>query len=350
MGGQRWITVGIVLGLLLLAFGLLMPAVQNAREEARKTTSKNNLRQIGLALQNYHEAVACLPPGGVIREDDVAMQGWMIQVYPFMEASTLYNRVDFDQSWESPDNLPVFETPIHSFLIPGVVAHFTSTGFGLTHYLGNPHLLYRNSCVTFGQMENGTAHTWLAGEVAGNYQPWGYPFNWRPLGNKLCDGPESFGHPPWDGGHLLFADGSVSFFSDQTSPEILERFAAAPPVATPEQTAVPATIFQTGDFHWERIDLQSDPQGEAKYVAKVLRNAAGTPLAVNVYSAAKLTPEELDQQKSIPDSLQFLLQIDSTTDIAPALEATPLIQSATPEQITANVKTLQALQKQLHNK
>ncbi len=77
MSVQRLITIGVILGLLLLVFGLLTPAIYQAREDARRMSSKNNLKQIGLALLNYHESWRCLPPGGVIREDDVAMNGWM---------------------------------------------------------------------------------------------------------------------------------------------------------------------------------------------------------------------------------------------------------------------------------
>jgi len=248
MPNQRWVTIGVALGLLLLVFGLLMPFVQNVREEARKTTSKNNLKQIGLALQGYHETYDCLPPGGIISEDDVAMHGWLIMLMTFIDASTLFNQTDFDEPWNSQSNMPVFKTPVPAFLNPGEAARFTINGYGLTNYLGNPNLLYRNSCVAYDQMEKGRAHTWMAGEVAGNFQPWGYPFNWRPLGTKLCDGPNSFGFPAWDGGHLLKADGSVSFFTDQTSPEILKIFATAPPVATKEQTMVPEKKFEITDF------------------------------------------------------------------------------------------------------
>ena len=64
MSWQRWISISLVLGMLLLAFGLIMPAVFQAREAARRSSAKNNLKQIGLALHNYHDTHHCLPPGG----------------------------------------------------------------------------------------------------------------------------------------------------------------------------------------------------------------------------------------------------------------------------------------------
>lgn len=344
MAWQRWITVGIVLGLLLLLFALLMPAAYQAREAARRTNSKNNLRQIGLAVLNYHDANASLPSGGIIREDDAAMQGWMTMILPYLDASPFYSWLDLNESWQSLRNAFVFGQSRPVYLIPGINEHYTATGFGLTDYLGNPNLLHRNSGVTFAQMENGTAHTWLVGEVAGNIQPWAYPFNWRPLGTRLCDGPDSYGRPEWNGGHLLFADGSVSFFSDQTSPDILKRFAAAPPVATEEQTAVPEQVFQTGDFFWERIELESDSESKRDYFCKSLENSQGELLVIQVFAVEKEIEPPLYKGGPAP---QGLLRIDSSTDITSALKATPLADATSPAQFEANVKLLKSFQKQL---
>ncbi|MCA9023506.1 MAG: DUF1559 domain-containing protein, partial [Planctomycetaceae bacterium] len=238
MAWQRLISIGLVFGLALLGFALLSPAVFQSREDARKIKSQDNLRQIGLAIQNYHQTERSLPPGGIIREDETAMQGWLAMILPFVNDTIVYSWLDLNESWKSPQNTFIVDSVVLNYLIPGVDDRFTDSGYGLGHYLGNPNLLYRNSGVTFGQMTNGTSHTWLAGEATGNFQPWSYPFNWRPLGIKFCAEPDSYGRPDWKGGHLLFADGSVSFFSDQTAPEIMERFADAPPVAPPEQTAV----------------------------------------------------------------------------------------------------------------
>ena len=129
---------------------------------------------------------------------------------------------------------------------------------------------------------------------------------------------------------------------------MLQRYDAAPPVATNAETATPSKKFQTGDLHWERIDLQSDPQGRDEYFATSLSGSTDVLLKLNVYSQILLTEEEQKQPKLYLKGPQFLLEIDSTTDIAAALKATPLAAAATPEQWEANVKTLLALQKQLH--
>ncbi len=249
----------------------------------------------------------------------------------------------------------IFELPRPFVLIPVSEQHFTNTGYAVNAYLGNPNLFYRNSCIEFDQMKNGTTHTWMAGEVAGNFRPWAYPFNWRPLGTKLCSGPESFGYPAWNGGHLLMADGRVVFYSDEISAEILKSFSDAPPVATKEETVQPAKRFQTGDYHWRRIDLQPEPKEKTEskeqreYYANVLRNEADAPLVIRVFKETKgnLTEEEARNIKLKFPVSSCILQIESTTDIAKALEATTLFKAATSEQFQANVKLLQSLQKQL---
>ena len=344
MSRMEW---GVVIGINLLLIALLVPGVQQSREAARQSTSKNNLKQVAIAFYNYNDTWSYLPPGGTIREDGTAMHGWMIQNYLFMEASHLYDCVDFNNPWDSSENIPVYEWPMGCYQVPGADANYSTTGFALTHYQGNPNLLYRNSSVSLEQLEDGAAHHWLAGEVAGNYQPWGYPFNWRPLGTKLCDGPNSFGHPPWSGGHLLRADGSVTFFTDQTSPEILQAFAEAPPVATHAQTAVPDRRFEYGDFLWERIDLQSDPRAENIYVVKALRKKWGAPLLLNVYTAANISPEVRATYKYQGDILHFLLRIDASTDIADVLQATSLKEETAPKQWAANMKLLKSIQRQI---
>ncbi|QDT40779.1 hypothetical protein Pan241w_08380 [Gimesia alba] len=345
--GLTWVELCVILGIISLTIALLLPAVQSAREQARKSSWKNNLKSIGLALHNYHDDHRCFPPGGIIREDDTAMHGWMMMIMPYLDANPLSVMIDYDQPWDHPVNVPVFKRSIHYYMMLDVDLGLTSEGHSLTQVLGNPNLMHRNSQVGLKELNGEAAHNWLAGEIAGNYQPWGYPFNWRPLGTKLCDGPESFGHPAWDGGHLLLVDGRVSFFSDDTSPEILRRLANAPPVASREETAVPDHIFQLGNFYWKRFDLQSDPHGKNKYLVQVLRNPAGTPLQINVYVTKRFTPEELTYYKTSIEVLHLLSQITPSTDVASTLKATTLAEATSPAQFETNVKMLQTIQRRL---
>lgn len=344
--GMTRMELGIVAGVIFLLIGLLLPYVQQAREAERRSSWKNNLKQLGIALHSYHETHGCFPPGGTIREDDTAMHGWMMMLMPFMDASPYYDWIDKNKSWDNPYNGYVLNSSIPSYMIPGVDENFTTSGFGLTHIQGNPNIFSRNCSVSLRQINEGFAHKWMLGEVAGDFQPWGYPFNWRNLGTKLCDGPDSFGRPVWHGVHLLQVDGRVSFYSDQSAPEILRSLATAPPVATQEKTVKPATLFQTGNFHWKRVGLYSDPKGPNVYFANVLKKTWGTPLAINLFSDPKLTPEQLNYPKTWK-SPRSIAQIDASTDITKALRGTPLFNATSSGQFQANVKTLRGIQKQL---
>ena len=90
--GRRWVEVAVVVGCLLLLAGVLLPAVHNARQAARRTQSKNNLKQPGLAIYNYHDVNSVLPPGGDVLADGTAKHGWYTRLVPYLAASTFTQR------------------------------------------------------------------------------------------------------------------------------------------------------------------------------------------------------------------------------------------------------------------
>lgn len=236
---RRWLSVGVPVGVTVLLMAVLIPAVQQAREAARRTQIRNSLHNFGLALHNYHDTHDCFPPGGVIGADGTAYHGWCVMIAPYMDASPLYNRIDLHRPWDDPQNDWLFQTPINWCLSPVVTETATPEGYGLTHFVANPHLLHRNSAVTLGDLTHGLPHTWCLGEAGGEFTPYAYPFNWRPLGTRLNADPGGYGLPGRDGTFLLMADGSVRWWSDDTAPQVLQALAAAPPVPEPGEVAVP---------------------------------------------------------------------------------------------------------------
>ncbi|QDU48503.1 DUF1559 family PulG-like putative transporter [Gimesia panareensis] len=350
MPKQRWLEVAIVVCVITLILGLLLPAMYRAQDAADRMASKNNLRLIGLALQSYHDTHGFLPAGGEIDEDETPTHGWLIQTENYLSADpydNLFHRVSKFSSWDDSENRYYLATPVKYFLVPGVEDNYSSTGYALTHYQGNPNLLHRNSPVAFDQMQDGQAQAWMAGEVVGHFQPWDYPFNWRSLGEKLCSGPESFGRPEWQGGHLLFADGHVAFFSDQTSPEVLKRFGSARPVATDVQTAGPGTVFQTGKYHWDYLELSSEPEDQSRVVAHILRNSAEMPLLMNVYFEKYVSSEALHGALPGLTVHVFLCNVDEQSDVAEVLNASELSNFYTPLQMKESTRKLEAVQQQL---
>ena len=81
----------VVIAIIGILIALLLPAVQAAREAARRTECNNNLKQLGLGLQNYHDTFRHFPPGANRADDDG--WGWGAYVLPYIEQSGLYNRI-----------------------------------------------------------------------------------------------------------------------------------------------------------------------------------------------------------------------------------------------------------------
>ena len=84
----------VVIAIIAVLIALLLPAAQQAREAARRTVCRNNLKQIGLALHNYHEAFNTLPMGNSPDSDGGWGQSWWVGVLPFLDQATIYNGID----------------------------------------------------------------------------------------------------------------------------------------------------------------------------------------------------------------------------------------------------------------
>jgi hypothetical protein len=89
--------------------GLLLPAVQSARFAARRASSNNNLKMIGLALHNHHSAFKSLPDAAIRDEDGKPLLSWRVKILPFIEEQGLYEQFHLDEPWDSPHNIKLLE-------------------------------------------------------------------------------------------------------------------------------------------------------------------------------------------------------------------------------------------------
>lgn len=218
---------------------LLLPAVQQAREAARRTQSRNNLKQIGLAMHNYYDVFENFPAGTVENEDLEVDErlSWMVSILPFIDQSNLYNQFNMDQGYNSETNQPLLETPIITYMNPG----YSADGFP-THYVGIGGLtaegptakLPSNIAGVFGydrktrfrDITDGTSNTVMVAESNGLSGPWGQggpatvvPFTQHPYIN----GPDGVGGPFRGGCHFLMADGAVRFVSENIDASVVEK-------------------------------------------------------------------------------------------------------------------------------
>ena len=123
--GFTLIELLVVIAIIAVLIALLLPAVQQAREAARRTQCKNNVMQIGLALHNYMMAFEVLPPGtqnstGPIqsKEGGGYHMSWITQILPYLEQQNVYSHIDFNRSVYDPANAPPRQQRIATFICP----------------------------------------------------------------------------------------------------------------------------------------------------------------------------------------------------------------------------------------
>jgi len=106
--GFTLIELLVVIAIIAVLIALLLPAVQQAREAARRTQCKNHLKQIGLALHNYHDVANGFPIGG-LRNDFGA--NWRVRILPYLDQGPAYNQISFSASFFAHRNLqPILTT------------------------------------------------------------------------------------------------------------------------------------------------------------------------------------------------------------------------------------------------
>ncbi|MFH1301126.1 MAG: DUF1559 domain-containing protein [Planctomycetota bacterium] len=128
--GFTLIELLVVIAIIAILIALLLPAVQQAREAARRSSCKNNMKQLGLALHNYHETHRIFPQMHVenIRNttydppNGESYLGWNTMLLPFMDQAPLYNKINMNGPWRSPTGtiaqLSLIKTPIATLACP----------------------------------------------------------------------------------------------------------------------------------------------------------------------------------------------------------------------------------------
>jgi len=104
----------VVIAIIGVLVALLLPAVQAAREAARRSSCQNNLHQIGIAVQNFHDVHNCIPPVRVSNNHAT----WFVLIMPYMEQGNLSNLWTFTDLYSSANNARGRATPIKSYYCP----------------------------------------------------------------------------------------------------------------------------------------------------------------------------------------------------------------------------------------
>lgn len=129
--GFTLIELLVVIAIIAVLIALLLPAVQQAREAARRTQCKNNLKQIGLAIHNYHSSYGQLPIGRMRHLDDVTTatfinaNGWAVMLLPNMDQGNVYNTYNQNVPYYHPSNAAAIAVPLAVYQCPSTPQNST---------------------------------------------------------------------------------------------------------------------------------------------------------------------------------------------------------------------------------
>ena len=108
----------VVIAIIGILVGLLLPAVQAAREAARRTQCSNNLKQIGLAMHNHHDAYERLPYGASAIFDHESLGSWGVFILPYLEEQAAFDQFDFSEAMTHVNNAEAIKTVVPVYLCP----------------------------------------------------------------------------------------------------------------------------------------------------------------------------------------------------------------------------------------
>jgi prepilin-type N-terminal cleavage/methylation domain-containing protein/prepilin-type processing-associated H-X9-DG protein len=133
--GFTLIELLVVIAIIGVLIALLLPAVQSAREAARRAQCVNNLKQLGLALHNYHDTIGVFPMG----RQTASATSWsqFARIMPFVEQTNLGSAMNFNLGWSDPSNVTVYTTSLNMLLCPSDSMNQVPNQWGGTNYRGN---------------------------------------------------------------------------------------------------------------------------------------------------------------------------------------------------------------------
>lgn len=221
-GAMIAIAAAVVVGLVFcggILLALLLPAVQAAREAARRSQCANNLKQIGLAMHNYHDINGSFPPAYVADPSGQPMHSWRVLILPYMEHQDIYARYDQSQSWDSATNRGILSQMPSTYQCPTSGTPGQNTSYVVVR--GPETIFDADQPCKFSQIADGTANTILVVEAPHANIPWTEPrdLDFAEISMVINSGGNS-AHSDHPGGtQVLFADGSVRYLRSNIPPE-----------------------------------------------------------------------------------------------------------------------------------
>ena len=194
------------LGAAAVAGSFLAPAVGKLREAAARAKAQNNLKQIGLAMHNYHDTNNGFPPAAIVDKKGKPMLSWRVMILPYIEQDALYREFKLDEPWDSDHNKKLIEKMPAVYQVPNAV-----TKPGHTHYrsfVGNGAVLDLINQTQIQGITDGSSNTWLVAETEEGV-PWTKPDDVEFDPKKDLPAMGKF----FQGGfNVVYCDGSVRYY------------------------------------------------------------------------------------------------------------------------------------------
>jgi hypothetical protein len=194
----------------------IIPGIAKVRTSANRMQSSNNLKQIALAMHNYHDTYGHLPPAAILDKDGKPVLSWRVAILPFIEQEQLYKEFHLDEPWDSEHNKKLLPKMPRVYALVNVEPKDPHTTIYKV-FTGKSTVFEDPNGIRLADITDGTSNTFLVVEGDGPV-PWtkpeDLPFD---LEQKL---PKLGGQ--FDEGFLAaFCDGSVRFMSNQANENLL---------------------------------------------------------------------------------------------------------------------------------
>ncbi|AMV31566.1 hypothetical protein VN12_05565 [Pirellula sp. SH-Sr6A] len=233
------VTIGVI-GVLV---ALLLPAVQAAREAARKVPCKNNLRQVGIALHNYHDTHKSLPTGCVEwrawnAPPNRRQFAWSAMLLPFVEQLNLHQQINWNKPFDAPENSSVAKTDLSIYLCPtepdltpnkGQISYGGIFGELIVDREQDDGLFVNERAFRFSDVIDGLSNTLAVSEdVGGPDRQWINGRNIFAVAHGINDptawvGDNEIRSAHEGGAMFLFADARTLFVSESIDKQLLGK-------------------------------------------------------------------------------------------------------------------------------
>lgn len=214
--------IGGLLFVGLLA-ALLIPAISTAKLASQRSVSMNNMKQIGLALHNYHDVYGEFPPQYVVDTAGKPLYSWRVLILPYLEQDAVYKAWDKSKAWDSPENAHLSDMVLPVFRMPDERGLNNDTSY--LAIAGANSLFEGNNSVKFQQVTDGLSNTIIVVESKGSGVKWAEPRDLDLAGITMINSgaPAQINGGAPRGAQALFADGSVQFVPAGTPPATLRQ-------------------------------------------------------------------------------------------------------------------------------